>query len=356
MAGRRRGAGAAVVRGLMNVGTPGYRAVVSVRNGMFNQGLRKSTPLGKPTLSVGNITTGGTGKTPMVCYLANQLIEKGLRPAVLMRGYKATSEHGSDEMNLVQSQLGERGVVHADPSRIQGAQAVLAEHRPLVDVFLLDDGFQHRQAKRDLDLVLIDAVQPFGFGRLLPRGLLREPLANLQRADAIILTRVDQVTTTQKQQLDETIQKITGQRPIAYVSYPWVGLLDAKGQEHSLSILRERPVLGACGIGNPQAFEASLCEHASKVVGCVVKPDHHVWTRSDIDDLLDQAKAAGNAHVVITEKDFTKFPPPEISPGSLSLGEFQASVGSVSIFRAQQGIHFERGEGALAQLIEDRIM
>ena len=169
---------------------PSYTLAIAARNTLFDKHLRRTRHLLHPVISIGNLTTGGTGKTPMVIDLARRLRALGRRPAILTRGYKSTDGF-SDEAAVMQLELGQDMPVEVNGDRAAGAAAVLAR-APRTDVFLLDDGFQHRQIHRDLDIVLIDATCPFGYGHLLPRGLLREPKVNLARADAVIVTRADQ--------------------------------------------------------------------------------------------------------------------------------------------------------------------
>ena len=198
ISGENTSAIARVVRGLAGVVEPFYSAAMRVRNAAYDRGLFHAHDLGRPTISVGNITTGGTGKTPVVIWLARQLREQGRRPAILLRGYGATQQHGSDEAALLEQSLNSNSTiripVQANPSRVRGAAEVL-QKSPEVDFFLLDDAFQHRRAKRDFNLVLINATEPFGFGHVLPRGLLREPLAGLKRADAFLITRCSLAST-----------------------------------------------------------------------------------------------------------------------------------------------------------------
>src|SRR4051794_35567561 len=196
ISGQQTGVGAALLRGVTRVLEPIYAAVVASRNRGYSAGIIASNRARRPVVSVGNITTGGTGKTPVVRWLADRLRERGMRPAVLLRGYKARPGERGDEQRLLDELLNPPGtaspvIVHANPDRLQGAKAVLRDH-PDVDVFILDDGFQHRRLQRDFDLVLIDATTPFGYEHVLPRGLLREPLSGLSRASAFLLTRVDQ--------------------------------------------------------------------------------------------------------------------------------------------------------------------
>lgn len=302
---------AQATRCLMSILTPGYALANGVRNKLFDVGIKKSHALGRPTLSVGNITTGGTGKTPMVGFIVQSLLDMGHRPTILLRGYKSTDAHGSDEAAVYVKQFGNQVPVIANPSRVEGAQQALAQF-PGATCFVLDDGFQHRKAKRDLDLVLIDATNPFGYDHLLPRGLMREPVSALKRADAVIITRSDQVPPEVLRQLDQTIERITGQKPIAHASHQWASLLDTQDQSHDLELLHDKPCYAAIAIGNPDAFGNTLRSHASDIQDVIVKPDHHAWLPEEIIELVQRAKA-DNAMLVTTEKDYVKWPQLSIS-------------------------------------------
>src|SRR4051812_22379030 len=185
MSGEARGVGAALLRAGLSVISPVYATVMRGRNAKFDLGLGV-TRLPRPVISVGNITAGGTGKTPVVRWLCERLRDTGERPAVLMRGYKAAAGERGDEAAMLEGMLNRSGVqnvvVHAQADRVAGGLGVLRDH-PDVSVFVLDDGFQHRRLARDFDLVLVDACEPLGYGRVFPRGLLREPACGLGRAD-----------------------------------------------------------------------------------------------------------------------------------------------------------------------------
>ena len=188
MSGERRGVRASVLRGTLGAAEPLYAAAVRGRNWLFDRGVGVRR-LPRPVVSVGNITAGGTGKTPVVLWLADRLRRKGRRPAVLLRGYEAEgrpqrrADAARGAARTRRARCRPRIAVGVNPNRLAGGDGVL-RGRPDVDVFVLDDGFQHRKLARDFDLVLIDAAQPFGYGHVHPRGLLREPLAGLRRADA----------------------------------------------------------------------------------------------------------------------------------------------------------------------------
>ena len=182
----------------------GYRLAVSARNGLYDAGILRTHDLGRPTISVGNLTTGGTGKTPLVAMLAAELANRGHRPAVLMRGYRRTACGFSDEAELLKSS---GAIVEVDPDRWRGDGGALAAY-PEVNLFILDDGMQYRRA-RDMEIVVIDATEPFGFGHLLPRGMLRKSPAGLRCADTVVITRAGSIAGDQRDRLIVRIKKLS---------------------------------------------------------------------------------------------------------------------------------------------------
>lgn len=325
---------ASVTRCLMTALTPAYALANGMRNKLFDLGIKPQIPLGKPTISVGNLTTGGTGKTPMVAFIAQTLLDMGQHPTILLRGYKATQEHGSDEAAVYRTQFGESVPVITNPSRVHGAQQALTQF-PQTTCFVLDDGFQHRKAARDLDIVLIDASNPFGYDHLLPRGLMREPKVALKRADAIIITRSDQppeVLVT----LDQEMKRIAGQLPIAHAAHQWHGLMDASDQPCDLTRLKKYPVIAAIAIGNPDAFIKTLNEHADDVRDVLIEDDHFAWSPEVILKLVQRAKDE-NAILITTEKDYVKWPKLEKNS---------------PVYRVDLQMGFHDGQDALIELIK----
>ena len=305
ISGSRRSVTAGAMRIMLAALEPPYRLAVFTRNALFDFGLRAPVGLARPVISVGNLTTGGTGKTPMVGLLAQRLAGMGYPPAVLLRGYGAAGGV-SDEAAMLADELGSDVPVGVNADRAAGARNVLARHDHIA-VFLLDDGFQHRQVRRDLDIVLIDATDPFGFGHVLPRGLLREPRGNLRRADAVIVTRADQVPDGVLSRLDQTIEQLTGQKPCAHAAHQWTGLKDQTDQTQSVAVLGQLKVWAVAGIGNGAAFSRSLQQHAGGIVGERRYPDHHAYTRRDLDTIRAVARQAGAEAVVTTTKDWVKW-------------------------------------------------
>jgi tetraacyldisaccharide 4'-kinase len=287
MSGERQGVVASLIRGALSVVEPIYAGAMLLRNASFDAGLRAHR-LPRPVISVGNITTGGTGKTPVVMWLAKQLQARGMHPAVLMRGYRATGS-GNDEQQLMEDA---KIFVKASANRVAAAHQLLAES-PDVDVLLLDDGFQHRKVARDFDLVLINAAEPFGFGHVLPRGLLREPPAGLKRADAILLTHSD-VADPEAQ-----VRRFSS-APIYRCSHRHVSVRDGE-LDLPLDELRRRKYFAFAGVGDPGSLQRAL-----EPVGARWFADHHAYTQADVDALNREAAASGAEVLVTTEKDWVK--------------------------------------------------
>ena len=301
LSGERRTIAASILRGELWLASLVYRAAVAVRNAKYDASGGHALP--RPVISVGNITTGGTGKTPMVAYIARRLQAMGATPAVLMRGYRSTAA-GSDEAQELRSELGDGVPVEANPDRVRGAADVLTRH-PRVSAFILDDGFQHRRVRRDADLVLIDATRPFGFGHALPRGLLREPAKNLRRATATIITRADQIDGDALNALTSHITRYAGKPPLATAAHAWAAVRENHA-ELGLDTLATLAVVGVSGIGNPRGFETTLRRSCGELVSMHAFPDHHDFTPAELRAVADLALARRADAVVMTEKDWVK--------------------------------------------------
>jgi len=272
-------AGGAAIE-LLRVPSTIYGAVLGLRSCAYRLGLAPTTRLAAPVVSVGNLTTGGTGKTPLVLHLAREFERRGVRPAVVARGFGAQVGDLNDEgaelaarlPGLIQEQHKDR-VAAARRALQRGAGAVV-----------LDDGFQHRRLARDLDLVLVDATNPWGLRStraLLPRGLLREPTSALRRADLLVLTRVDQVEPRELEALRaELLRLAPGAAQLACV-HAAESLVDERGVDLGLAWLAGRKVCAASALGNPGAFETALQRLGARVVRSVRRPDHHPWSPED---------------------------------------------------------------------------
>jgi len=280
-----------------------FRALSSLRRAGYDRGLIPSARLDAPVVSVGNLSAGGTGKTPLVAWVARELARRGRRVGLLSRGYGARAGALNDEAELLRELL--PLVPH-----LQGADRV-ALGRELVarhgcDVLVLDDGFQHRKLARALDLVLLDATRPWGLaGRgdrdapLLPRGLLREPPCALARADAVIVTRADQASSAELLEVRRAIERHAPGRPLALATHAPVALRALDGSRAELALLRGREIDVASGIGNPAAFERTLATLGARVVVRRRFPDHHAFTDDDLAGL-------GARPLLVTAKDAVK--------------------------------------------------
>lgn len=302
------GAGAALARAGLSVLSAGYAAAGAVRDALLSAGLLSTARLQVPVVSVGNLTAGGTGKTPFVVWLARHALNAGRRPAVLSRGYGHRPEGSSlsDEGNVLRERLGADFPQVEDPNRRRGGRALLAAH-PEVDLVLLDDGFQHRRLARDVDVVLLDATEPFGFGRRLPRGLLREAPAALARAHAIVLTRSERVRPAELKALRARIESLAPKALVGVARTQPRALVASKRGEIPVDALRGVSVHAYSGIGNPAAFEAMLVDLGATVVGATRAPDHHAMTSESASRVTSAAAEEGAALVVTTVKDLVKW-------------------------------------------------
>ena len=328
MSGQQRGAMASVLRGVLSMAEPCYSQIVSWRNRRFDAGIgvRK---LSRPVISVGNITAGGTGKTPVVRWLCEQFRVAGRHPAVLMRGYKSKDGVSDEQQMLVQALHSPNEssiIVHVNPDRFAGGTDVLREH-PEVDLFILDDGFQHRKLDRDFDLVLINATEPFGFGHVHPRGLLREPLSGLRRADAVLITRSDEVEAAKLKEIEREIERYCPGKPIVHASHAPVRLLDDESKR-DIEKLTGKRVFAFCGIGDPESFFRQIKERAGQVVGTRAFPDHHAYRETDLAEI--ETAAVGAEAMITTEKDWAK------------LASLRRTA--IPIWRIEMAIRFREGD------------
>jgi tetraacyldisaccharide 4'-kinase len=309
ISGERRGLVAAAERGGLAVLAALYRAGLAAHNLRLRlPGAVRRAPC--PVVSVGNLTVGGTGKTPMVAHLARLATSLGLRPLIVSRGYGAAAGGPNEEARELETLS--PGVPHVQsPDRLGAIRRWTADHP--CDLVILDDGFQHRRLARDLDIVLVDALHPFGlgpsdFGRLLPRGILREPLSALARADLAILTRVDP-SSDLGHLTDLLACYLRPGTPILTARHRPTGLRMLDGSRREADWLRGQDVAAACGIGNPDAFRRTLEQQGARVRLFEVFPDHYAYTGADLDRLIQAARAADAKMLVTTGKDFVKWRP-----------------------------------------------
>jgi tetraacyldisaccharide 4'-kinase len=280
-----------------------YGLAVRLRNAAYQRGWLHSERVSVPVVSVGNLTAGGTGKTPCVEYVARFYRGLDRRVAILSRGYG--SEGGrNDEALVLEENL-------PDVPHLQGADRIALAHTAIEEleseVLVLDDGFQHRRLARDLDLVLVDTTLPWGHGHLLPRGLLREPRSSLRRAGVILLTRCDQAAAEQRERLRQTIGRIAPDVPVIETSHRPTELSNPDEERAPLELLREGPTAAFCGIGNPEAFRRTLLALGARPDAFRVYPDHHAYDHTDVEELRRWADSlAPGTAIVTTQKDLVK--------------------------------------------------
>lgn len=295
-----------------------YRSIVWIRNKCYDNEIFRSLKVKKSkVISVGNISVGGTGKTPVIKFLADYLAASGIKVAILSRGYKRHSKgsvivsdgnqilsdirQAGDEPFLLASKLPNVPVV-AESDRRKGA--LLLEDRFQPDVILLDDGFQHRRLARDLDIVTVDASTGFGRGLLLPAGFLREPIGSLKRASLIWLTRVNQSENADT--IIARIKQVT-QAPIISSYHQPEGLIQAATHDRfPLSYLSQKNVLLFSGIANHPAFEKTVVALGAIISDHEKFPDHYHYQPHDVERIMALAKSKQAQLILTTEKDFVR--------------------------------------------------
>lgn len=312
LSGSRRGPGAALLRAGLSLVEPAYVGVTAARNALFDLGLLPVRKLPRPVVSVGNLTTGGTGKTPIVRWLAESLQNAGRHVGVVARGYKSKPGTLGDEQKMLDRQLAQPGLVpvqvRANPRRFDEAMRLIDEH-PEIELLLLDDGFQHRKVARDLDIVLLSAIEPFGYGRVLPRGLLRERLAALRRAGAIVLTHADTATPPRRFEIEREVRRHNAHAPFYQASHALSQLLDEHDTPLPLEALADQRWFAFCGIGSPHIFFEQLRSIGGQPAGTRALADHQYYNLNHITALADEARASGAQVLVTTEKDWAKILP-----------------------------------------------
>lgn len=335
----RAGARGPVPAALGRLVSPIYGVLVSARNRRYDAGLGVRR-LAVPVVSVGNLSVGGTGKTPIVAHLARALGENGVRPCIAMRGYTRRGSAESDEAGAYRRELpGVPVVVGPDRAERLGAFLATDEGR-VVGCVLLDDGFQHRRLARCYDIVLVDATRsPFEDG-LLPGGWLREPVGNLARADAVIVTHAESASDEALHRLDRAVRAVHGRAPIARTRHVWTGLrwVDGSGREETRGVdsLRGMRVLVVCAIGNPAPMlSMAAAAIGEEPAGSVVLRDHDPYSPSTVERIARRAREVGAGVILTTEKDWSKLM--RLPAGSLP-GPVARPVLEVGFDRGREGL------------------
>jgi tetraacyldisaccharide 4'-kinase len=341
VSGRRQGAKAVALRTALRIAEVPYSLAMRYRNRRYTRGQAKSHSAGVPVISVGNLTLGGTGKTPMVEWIAAKLRESQIRVAIVSRGYGGEAGGYNDE--ALELELALPDVPHVqNPDRVAAAHVAVEELD--MQVLLLDDGFQHRRLLRDLDIVLLDATEPFGFEHVFPRGTLREPLVGLARADVVILSRADMLDSESRTKIRERVARLAPQAGWCEVEHRVAGLVNSAGQRVAADVLAGKRVAAFCGIGNPAGFRHTLDTLDCEVVAWREFPDHHNYTREDVASLSQWGQQADA--LVCTRKDLVKLRVPTL--GGVALWAVSIEIG----FLAGQEVLEEKLNTVLAKLEE----
>jgi tetraacyldisaccharide-1-P 4'-kinase len=272
-----------------------YGVAVRIRTGLYAKGWLKQRRLDATVISVGNLTTGGTGKTPMVIWLAEKFLAEGKRVGILSRGYRGTGRT-SDEVEIIKQRLRGRALFGVGNNRyLEGCRL----EKQGIDIFILDDGFQHRQLARDYDIVLIDSTRPLRQQALLPAGSLREPVSAVKRADMVIFTRTNHAPGA------AWAMQHLPQFPVFPAKTKLIGFRRVGGEKEAVLSAAQAvgPFFAFCGIGNPEGFFDDLAEWRVPIVGHMSFRDHHRYTAIDVSKIERFAARVTAKAFVTTEKD-----------------------------------------------------
>ena len=336
ISGRRQGRGADALRVLLKQFSRAYEGAVALRHFLFDKGLFRHHTLGCQVISIGNLTVGGTGKTPVVEVFARALQKEGRTVAILSRGYKKVehsfwkrlsdrftgreqrrpprvvsdgrallldSAMSGDEPYMLASNLRQVAVL-VDKDRVKSGRYAIDKLG--CDTLILDDGFQYRALKHRLEIVLVDCTNPFSNGHCLPRGLLREPAGNIRRADFIFMTKSTGAGT---EALRARLRSLNPAAEITECTHRAKYLQNVfTGERRPLEALRDLPVAVVSGIASPDGFELELARRGARLVYRKRFADHHRYTQQEIIDLINRASARQATAILTTEKDAVRFP------------------------------------------------
>ncbi|MDR1053465.1 MAG: tetraacyldisaccharide 4'-kinase [Planctomycetaceae bacterium] len=327
----KRGVGFDLLRLILRGVSILYGVVVWVRNFLYDHGLLKIHKSDIPVISVGNLTLGGTGKSPMVAWLCEYFISQDLRPAIISSGYRHKNTNKIDNVSKVNDEYLELAfrlpdvyhfqnrdrvaairellefVLRQSCSNIQEVEHGKATSRILgIDLVVLDDGMQHRRLRRDFEIVLLDAMEPFGYGYMFPRGMLRESVYGLRRADVVLLSRADLISAAERGRIEEFVRGIAPKAIFAEIVHSPEKIIYANGEEAAVKSIRGKNIFAFCGIGNPNAFRSTLTNNSDGQIHFEQYPDHHGYTKNDVIEIVQKALLLGVDLVLCTMKDFVK--------------------------------------------------
>ncbi len=311
ISGQRKGPWGVVFRFFLGIAAIGYSIIIRIRNFLYDKGYLKAHRVDAAVISIGNITVGGTGKTPLVIRLCKQIQDfksqiSNCNCAVLTRGYKSQTQQQAtrmDEVAILTESCPEAKVV-VNPDRVAGAAEAINKFS--AKVLIMDDGFQHRRLARDLDIVAIDAMRPFGYEKVFPAGLLREPLTSLKRADAVIITRCDQVSNDELKLIENKLISISPKMILVRSIHAPVDVQTIYERRMGVEQLKGKKVFAFCGIGNPDAFLDTIRRLGAQLVGSKVYNDHYHYTDNCIVDIHRRAENLKVDMILTTKKDWTK--------------------------------------------------
>ena len=292
-----------VIKAILLVVSWMYGLAVRIVDWSYRSGIRKVCHVSVPVISIGNITLGGTGKTPFAVFVSEYLLRRTKRPAVLTRGY------GNDENRMIKDESPDIPVLSGQ-SRVSSAELAIEKG---CDVLVLDDGFQHRKIKRDLNIVMIDSVFAFGNEAIFPRGLLREDISSLKRADMFVLTKTDMAGEKRVSEVADMIKEIAPGKPVVLARHKTVSLSDVTNAAYSTAGMKDKRVCLLSGIGDPAYFEFLVKGEGAVVVGRIDNEDHHRYNQLDIRKTYKMCVDERAEMLIVTSKDHVKLRELDIS-------------------------------------------
>lgn len=309
VSGEARGVTASAARAGLTALEAIYAPAVALRNCWYDFVPGAARLVDVPVISIGNVTMGGTGKTPLTAAIVQRAVSRDVQTAIISRGYHAKPGELNDEGKELTTRI-PNCVYVQNPKRAQAAAALCAlEESSRPQLIVLDDGFQHRRLARQLDIVLVDALNPFGYNRIFPRGFLRESLCSLRRAHCVVITRADRVEESDLKPIEEKILSYNRNLVLVRACHRPGILRRLSGQTEPLSTVARKRVLAFCGLGNPDGFRQTVESLNCNIVEFKAYPDHHLYNASDEKEITALAEQVQADAVVCTMKDFVKLSP-----------------------------------------------
>jgi len=341
--GERRGPGALTLRAILRTVETPYAWAVKRRNRKYDGDVSENDRVHRvdaPVVSIGNLTLGGTGKTPLVAWIVNRLQSQGRTPGIVSRGYGTKQGVANDEA-LELARLTNEAPHVQDPDRVAAARRAISEHG--CEFIVADDAFQHRRLHRDLDVVLLDAIEPFGYEHVFPRGLLREPAESLRRADVVLLSRADLATPARRAAVRARVALLAPSTAWGEIAHVPTSLIGLDGTERPIDELGDQPIVAFCGLGNPTGFRQTLARCNADVQTFIEFPDHYAYRESDYRRIADAARASNASMIVCTMKDLVKIDVPAFTAAELDIPLFALGI----------GIEFLEGEEMFLQRLDE---